>query len=156
MNPEWVEAVEKAMDSSLSPEFQWWESSEERITFILGVAEPLIRADERERREEFWEARWREAAEQREQAWADLAYAEAVAARLVEVICEQESLIIWNIRWREQAEAEKGHLRDQIDGVAELLHRQRVQHAALIAPTHPTAPVLIEVDRILALIGGSE
>lgn len=42
-DPKWVEALEKAMDSSLSPEFQWWESSEERITFILGVVEPLIR-----------------------------------------------------------------------------------------------------------------
>ena len=38
-----IAAVEKAMDASLYPDFQWWESSEERIAFILDAAEPVIR-----------------------------------------------------------------------------------------------------------------
>lgn len=42
-----IAAVEKAMDESMSPDFQWWESSEERLTVILDAAEPIIRADER-------------------------------------------------------------------------------------------------------------
>lgn len=41
---------------------------------------------------------------------------------------------------------------DALAPVVELLNTQRIQHAALIAPTHPNAPVLIEVDRVLALI----
>lgn len=64
-----------------------------------------VRADERERREEFWEARWREAAEQREQAWVDLAHAEAVAARLVRLRAELDDVREEAHRMIEQARA---------------------------------------------------
>lgn len=93
VNPEWVEAGARAYLRTLyvddgAPIRDWDRTI---AAAVIAAVEPLIRADEWERREEFWEARWREAVEQREQAWADLARAEAVAARLVEVICEQEA-----------------------------------------------------------------
>ena len=53
---------------------------------------------------------------------------------------------------RDAARVEVAALREEVEAVRELLHRQRVLHANLIAPTHPNAPVLIQVDQVLALI----
>lgn len=72
---------------------------------IVDEVEPLLRADERERNREA----------EGVEAYLITEHAEAVAARLVEVICEQESLIVWNIRWREQAEAAEAYYQDSYD-----------------------------------------
>ena len=44
--------------------------------------------------------------------------------------------------------------RATVDAVRELLQRQQILHRRLIAPTHPNAPVLIEVSRVLSLLDG--
>jgi hypothetical protein len=45
-------------------------------------------------------------------------------------------------------------LQERVDSAIELMHTQRVLHQSMIAPTHPNAPVLIEVDRVLAILEG--
>lgn len=124
----------------------------ERERSTMDAREASVRADEAKK----WYGR---AIEDQHAVATMFAHDEAVAAKLVEEVCRDEVLIqtlhgalIEAADQRDAARAEVERLRDQVESVRELLHRQRVLHGNLVAPTHPNAPVLIQVDQVLSLI----
>lgn len=71
-----------------------------------------------------------------------------------------QTLIVDGTNWVSVASANaqedraRADERQKIDTAVELLNIQRVLHASLIAPDHPNSPVLIEVNRVLAILTG--